>query len=481
MNHDQNDNGGERMMLRCDVLVVGAATTGVYLGYILAKKGHNVIIIDKEARDKVGTRLEIIHFNPRVMRELGIPITSDPPELLFPWKGILVSRLPLFLQRMYKILEADGAKLEFGCEFKELVMEGGRIAGAKVLKQGAEVEIKTRLVIDASGTACVVRSRLPDDYGVDTWRFDSTNQFYVILHYIKWSNPGEPHPEWGDVRAYYYQFFDPGYTRDEAIMGIAGPESFEKAALLMKEIIDRFKYPPFELKKKEFGYFAYSRPPYSLVGDGFLCVGDAASTVNYVASRAIPETWRICKIAGKVVDAALKSEAYLSRDILWAVNARHFRNEGAELAYMYMLSPAVHGLSEKEIDFLLDKLRPLIDPGSARARADGAVADPGKAKELQGLAADNGEGGGQEITLSPGLVAAATFKVLGALLARKVSFKSLVKFVKALSLAGKAKKLYQSYPGHPGGFDAWRGKAERLWAERKPSTRQFITTRATYP
>ena len=51
------------MPQKCDVLIVGAGTTGVYFGWSMAKKGNSVIIIDKDARDKVDNRLEIIHFH----------------------------------------------------------------------------------------------------------------------------------------------------------------------------------------------------------------------------------------------------------------------------------------------------------------------------------------------------------------------------------------------------------------------------------
>jgi len=260
------------MQSKCDILIIGAGTTGVYFGWLMAKKGHTVQIIEKDARDQVAQRLEIIHFHPRTMADLEIPPPIDPPELLFHYKSVLFSRLPLFLQRMYGIVGNDGVHIEFLCEFKELLFQNHRIIGARVLKENEEFEILARLVVDASGIACSVRSSLPEDYGMERWKFNSHNRFFVILHYLKWSNPTEPHPEWGDVSPYYYIFFDPGYTKDEAIMGIAGPESFEKAEQLINELLKRENYPPFEIKKKEYGYFAYSRVPYSLVGGGFfLC------------------------------------------------------------------------------------------------------------------------------------------------------------------------------------------------------------------
>ncbi len=445
------------MLEKCDVLIVGAATTGSYFGWLMAKKGHSVLIIDRDARDQIGQRLEVIHFHKKTMEDLGIPPPNEPPELMFPYKGVYVSRLPLFLKRMFNILESAGVQFEFSCRFKELLYENRRIIGVKVEKDQEKAEIYARLVVDASGVACAVRSTLPEDYGVETWTFDSTNRFFVILHYIKWLNPEQQHPEWGFVRPYHYVFFDPGYTENEAIMGIAGPESFETADIIIKELLERENYPPYKLKKKEYGYFVYSRVPYTLVGDGFFCVGDSASLTHPVLARGIAETWRLCKNAEDVFDAALKQDGYVTKELLWDVNMRHFRNDGAEHAYLYMISSAIHGLTEKELDYLLEKLRPIIEP-----------------PEGEGEEAD-------EVKISKGLIFKAVLKVLWGLLTRKVSFRGISRFIKVNGRANKIKKHYQKYPENPEDFEEWVQKANELWEKRERATREFKGITVKYP
>ena len=440
------------MLSKCDVLIVGAGTSGVYLGWLMAKKGHSVLIIDKDAREKVDERLEIIHFVPRVMEELGIPFPKEEPEYLFMHRDIAVSRLPLFLQRMYKIMESDGAKFEFLCVFQELIYENGRIIGAKVKKGEGEHEVKARLVVDASGIACAVRSTLPDDYGVDNWNYDSTRMFYVILYYIRWEKPDEPHPKVGDIIPSYFQFFDPGYGGDQCIMGIAVPNSFKKANKYMNEIIEKYNYPPFELIKKEYNYFPLSYPPYSLVGDGFFCIGDSASIINPLAARGIVETWQLIKNTEDLFDAVLKKDDYLTQEALWEVNVKHFRDEGAELAYVMMLASFVYYLPEEELNFLFEYLRPIIEP---------ELDDPDTTHP-------------EEFKLSIGMIIKVVFKVLGALLRRKVSLKSLRKTLKVNKQANIIKKHYKKFPENPKDFEEWVSKADELWSVRKlpapPST-----------
>ncbi len=447
------------MLKECDVLIIGAATTGIYIGWSMAKKGHSVLIIDKEELEQVGQRLEVIHLDKEAFNKFNMPPPTDAPELIGSWKGIWVSILPLFFQRMYKILESDGVQFEFSCRFKELIFENERIIGAMVEKEKNIHEISARLVIDASGIASAVRTTLPSDYGVDTWKYDSTNRFFVILHYIKWLKPDEPHPVSGNTWPFYFVFFDPGYMGEKlenAIMGIIGPESFKKTEAIMEEFLGTGIIPPFELEKKEFCSFPLTLPPYSLVGDGFFCAGDSAATMNPIAARGIPETWGLCNNAEDVIDAALKSGEYLSRDRLWQVNVKHFRGEGAELAYIYMLSAFLHVFKEKELNFLFQKVLPIIDPPEAETEAI-------------------------EIKLSAGKILKVIWKVLGGLFTGKVSIRRTSKVIKLSRYAGKLKKHYKRYPETPEGLEEWIKRTRDILEYRKVQPREFNTTTGLYP
>ncbi len=442
------------MLNKCDVLIVGAATTGMYFGWIMAKKGYSVLIIDKDARDRVGHRLEVIHLDQKAFNELSIPPPLAPPELINSWKGIWVSRLPMFLQRMYSTLESNGVKFEFSCSYKELIFENKRIIGAKLEKEGKKYDVLARLIVDASGVACAVRSSLPKDYGVETWMYDSKNRFFVVLHYIKWLS--EPHPQWGEVWPYYFVFLDPGYSQEEPIMGIIGPESFEQAEIIWNEFLEQEHIPPLKVNKREFNSFPLSRNPYSLVGDGFLCLGDAAAVINPLAARGIPETWNLSKNAAEIVDSILKSEEYLTRERLWEININHFRNQGAELSSAIMISSALYYLKEKELNLIMKKLRYIVDPPGASETS-------------------------AEIKLTAGKIAKIVGKVIGALFTGNVTFRSLSKLLSVSRKASKIKKHYRKYPKNIADFELWIQKAENLWNMRKIVPRQFKTTVGNYP
>lgn len=457
------------MIEQCDVLIVGAATSGTYLGWLLAQKGHSVLVIEKDPREKVAERLEIIHFHQKTMHDLNIPPPSAPPELIIARKDIYVARLPLFLQRMYPIIEKSGAHVEFSCSFKSLIYENNRIIGAQVEKAGKLYSVKARLVVDASGCASVVRISLPPTYGIETWQYDSTNRYFVILYYIKWLKPDEPHPDWDYVRPYYMLFIDPGYSHAEPIMGLAGPESYANTQKLFEETMAKEPMPPFEITKKEYGSFVVSRQLHSLVADGILCIGDAAAIMNTIGARGIAETWQFCYNAVPILHELLQKPDYLTREALWKITADYTRTIGAEMMFSYTISAAMTYLSEAELNFVIVDLRAIIDPGVTKPDLPPGTLPP------ENPHADN------EISLSFGRIMRALGKILWAILRGKIALSHFHKFIKMVLLGLKIKKHYKRFPTDPTQFSKWEIKANALWKLRKTEPRQFQTLIGHYP
>jgi len=79
----------EEMVESHDILIVGAGTAGTYFGWQMAKRGHSVVIVERDQRDKVR----------------------------YPFH---VMRLPLFLQRLFNLAEAAGVRFRFSTEFTEM-------------------------------------------------------------------------------------------------------------------------------------------------------------------------------------------------------------------------------------------------------------------------------------------------------------------------------------------------------------------------
>lgn len=461
----------------CDVLVVGAATSGVYLAWVLARRGHEVLVVDAEARERVGQRLEVIHFDEPTMNALGIPPPRGPPEKISTYHASAVSRLPLFLQRMYDQLERDGVRFAFNCRFREPVVDAaGRVVGARVVPGESDgeditdrerVEISTRLVVDASGVASAVRTALPAASGVERWAYGPWTQFYVILHYIEWTNRAAPHPPWGTLVPSHLLFLDPGYSdpAKDAILGVIAPESFTAAEVIFEDGVTAAGFPPFTVTKREFAHFPLTRPLHSIVTSGFLCLGDAAAMMNPFLARGIVETWRFSAAAGELLDAALRASPRgpLSREVLWPLNVRYARNHGAKLAFQYMALSFLYRMTRRELTYVFEQVQPVV---------------AGAGNETPGGKGSGSQGGNSS---GVGAIVRACVKIIAGILGSQIAGARVGQLLTTLVRAGQVWLHYRHFPRDPARHEVWVRRADELWRARQRGCRTFGTTRVCYP
>jgi len=465
------------MVEKCDILVVGAGTAGMYLSWLLAKKGYSVVTIENDKREKVGNRLDVIHFETDRIKNAGIPPfkVGEPDCIEIREHSIQVTtdfttevkiralqtivRLTPFLNRMYKVLEADGVKLVFSCKFLELIFDDGKIVGVLAEKNGERIEYYARLVVDASGTSAAIRTSLPQDYGIETFNLGPKSVMYVLLQYIKWLNPEEKHPIPDTGYQYYLLWFGPCHIENCAILGVGQPGSYENARKAREEFLGKAQLPPYEVIKEEQGFTPYRRPPYSLVGDGLLCIGDAAAITYPFSGHGVTATWNLCIIAADVVEITLKEEGYVSKDRLWDINVRYYRDQGAKFASLFMQLSGILNFSAKEWDYVL-KSGLLYKTGD-----EDEVPEPNKEYEED---------------MSLGEMLKFLFKLIGGMLKRQLSLKHVKKLLSANSLAGKIKKHYEIFPEDLNGFDQWVNKADQLWKQKRVAIKKLETISIEY-
>ena len=465
------------MVEKCDILVVGAGTAGMYLSWLLSKKGYSVVTIEKDEREKVGKRLDVIHFETDRIKNAGIPpfkvgdpdcieirehstqVTTDfTTEVKIKALQTIVCLTP-FLNRMYKVLEADGVKLVFSCKFLELVFDDGKIVGVLVEKNGEQIEYHARLVVDASGTGASIRTSLPQDYGIETFKLGPSSVMYVLLQYIKWLNPEEKHPIPDTGYQYYLLWFGPCQIENGAILGIGQPGSYENARKAREEFLVKAHLPPYEIVKEEQGFTPYRRPPYTLVGDGLFCIGDAAAITYPFSGHGVTATWNLCMIAAETIESTLKEEGYISKDRLWDINVKYFRDQGAKFASLLMQLSGILNFSAKEWDYVL-KSGLLYKTGD-----EDEIPEPNKEYEED---------------MSLGEMLKFLFKLIGGMLKRQLSLKHVKKLLSANSLAGKIKKHYETFPEDPNEFDQWVKKADQLWKQKRVAIKKLETFSIEY-
>ena len=130
-----------------DVVIVGACTAGTYFAGLLAKRGLKVLVIDRDAEERLAKRLDIIHFTRDSYAEFGVEPSGEGDEefvrnfhvcygksalnnhLKTNYINVDVLHLPLFIKRLRGIATNAGAQFRFKTAFRELRYENGRIAG----------------------------------------------------------------------------------------------------------------------------------------------------------------------------------------------------------------------------------------------------------------------------------------------------------------------------------------------------------------
>ncbi|MFX0011278.1 MAG: NAD(P)/FAD-dependent oxidoreductase [Candidatus Hermodarchaeota archaeon] len=453
-----------------DIIVVGAGTAGTYISWLLAKKGNSVLLVEKDERKQVGKRLDVIHFETDRIQKAGIPpfkvgepdcieirdtsIVATPDfTTTFEIRALqTIVRLTPFLSRMYEVLEKDGITLEFSTTFKSVIYDEGKIIGITTEKQGQIKDYLARIVIDASGKEAVIRTCLPKEYGVETFNLGPDDVMYVLLQYIKWDDPSNRISNDTGYN-WWLLWFGPSYDPDGAILGVGQPGSFHNAELAREDFLKIAEIPPYKVIKEELGMTPYRRPPYSLVGDGFLCIGDAGAITYPFSGHGVTATWMLCMIAAEIIGNELKNEGYLTREKLWDINVNYFRDQGAKFASLYMQLSGVLNFNKKEWNYFLKK--GLIYKTGDK---EGNIPEPNKEYEEE---------------MSIGELFGFLAKLIWGMMTRNLSFKHISRLIKVNGLAAKIKKHYESYPTSIEKFDVWVNKAEELWKKKEIAIKEL--------
>ncbi|MDR2078907.1 MAG: FAD-dependent monooxygenase [Treponema sp.] len=431
-----------------DVLVVGGCTAGLYFGGLMAAQGYKVLVCDKDTEDKIGSRYTVIHVGRQYFDSFGIPepkpgdsdyVTSFNTSILlsarncFPKTRTVPTLVVLrhgLMRRIGNWAKDKGAELLFGAEFKEPIFdEKRRLAGAVLSCGSEELQIGARLVADASGFPAVVRTSLPENYGIETFKVGPESLSFLILHYVKLKNPEKDRVNsvttWCPYHIWLAPSNDPGPRG--TLIGVGTGQSYENAERSLKEFLAKGFLPEYDLDFIEKSNNCRHRSLLNFTADGFVALGDAACVINPKNGEAVPVGWRHGSIAADTAGRAMKDGAYPLKEKLWALNPRFMKDQGAVYAMEFASRTAASCHSPEEIDYMF---------------------------EHSILYRDEKEAAGN-----------LTLKLFKAQLSGGLSRESVRNIKTALSLGKKIYKHYMAYPESPESFGAWVEKAHNLWEE----------------
>jgi flavin-dependent dehydrogenase len=445
-----------------DVIIIGAGPVGVYFAISLAKKYNSVLIIERDSRENVGSKMDQFHLESMVFEKYAIPppiegtdefITSFEYTSYYGPHGkyqqvmkypVTAMRFQFFIQRLIRIGEENKVKFEFSTNFKEPIIQDHHLVGAKVIQQNTLKEFYGKLIVDATGSSAVVRTSLPDDFGVENFKIADDEKMYVIQRVIQWKNPEDDHPGTGKYEEsiswiYYKTWLAPHFIPNANIFGGGQPGGYENQEKATAIFLQDVPFPPFEVLEVHKATTAYRRSPYSLVGNGFLCIGDSACMSKSFSGEAIESSWNASLIATEVINNLLKQGIELTQENLWQINVQYFRNRGAKLASLLAQIPGAANTTEKDVNYMFK--HNFIFSG----------------RDFTSMWEN------LELKISFGRMLKIIALFLWGLITNQFSKKALSTMLKYMKISGKIRKHYEQFPEYINEFENWVDYAEDLW------------------
>ena len=437
---------------QADVLVVGAGTSGSYLAWRLAQAGCRALVLEKRALADLGQHIDIFHMDAVRFAEFGIPLPEgDEVEHLadtgLMWSPDLqvsheirypfyVMHKPLFHRRLHQQVRDSGGEIVERARVTGVIVEGGRLAGVQGELDGEPFEARAPLVADASGIKAEVRTRLPAELGVENDPIRDSDRLFVCLEYRE-NTGGGRYPTGSNFYPFHKAFWNLG-PGEQVILGIGQPGSYDYAWQKHREWREEYFGDPGRVARRCQGTTPFRRSPFSLVGDGFLAVGDAAFQNKPFNGEGVTSGFGACQIAAEVIVAALK-KGDTTRAALWPYNMRWFCGTGAKFAAGLAQLPATAELSRKDVDWLF---------------RHGIIFT---SRDFEALNLSF------EMPIDTKATIAMGLKMVGGVLGGGFSSASLRRLLAVSGLAGKVKQHYQSYPAEPAAFPEWERTARALW------------------
>jgi len=451
-------------MDKYDVIVAGAGPAGGIAAYFAAKHGLKVLLIEEKPKEKVGHKTCGDAVGHHHFERIGYPPPTKPPELERVVKGIdvyspdretvfrvaspelqgyIIDR-PSFGQRRLKMALNAGAEFLDKTRVIEPIFDNGYVIGVKAKTASGIKEFYAKVTIDATGMIATLRKYVPDSWGIEKNILPEDS--IIAYREIRDIEKHVDEPEYQRIYlsqelapgGYTWVFFkrdlEDGRIRVNVGLGISMSLKMNPKQVFYDKII---KWDLFENSKLVHGAGApvtVRRPIDTLVGNGFMVVGDAASAANPVHGGGIGSSMLSGKLAAETIVEALEI-GDVSQKGLWQYNIKYNEQYGAKQASLDVFRIFLQTLKDTDLNYgMRAKLITEQDLLKANLGEDLRLNITEKAKRLlRGW--------------------------------RKLNLLNDLRYV--AEKMKEAKKLYLNYPSSPADFNKWKKDKDRLFKEVK--------------
>ncbi|MFB6490987.1 MAG: digeranylgeranylglycerophospholipid reductase [Thermoproteus sp. AZ2] len=359
-----------------DVVVVGAGTAGAYTAYNLAKLGFKTALLESKYGEMVGVKTCGDALGKHHVDRMARYLTPNPNIFVNDIKGVELFSPDLRTKYVIKgegymldrfnwgkwlVREAVNAGAAFyeGTTATAPIIEGGSVVGVRAndARQGTAKEFRAKVVVDASGSVGVVRTKLPDTWPIsERLHPEDVSHAYREVFYIDGSVEAPNY-----IKIYLDQQISPGgywwaFPYSEGFLnvglGVWGILKINPRANYVKYLEPRYK-----IRNKVHmggGFIPTRRPLKSLVGNGILAVGDAAAAVNPLHGGGIGQALLTGELASKAIKRAFEIGKF-DVETLWQYNLDYMREWGYRQAQLDVVRLMLQTLDNDDLNFGLSR------------------------------------------------------------------------------------------------------------------------------
>ena len=444
------------MSVRYDAVIVGGGVAGLFAAYKLAKGGLRTLIVEAKSEDKVGEKVCGDAIGEHHFKAVGL----EPPRLgvdalgiiegvrvfspskrhsVTAWgRGYALDR-KAFGRRLLKMALDAGAELMAQHSALKPVVEGSWVRGVVVSGPSGIGELRARVVVDATGAAAALRTKLPSEWWVS---YKAPPEDFNAAYRVVAEVEVEQDPRFADIYldavvapGGYWWWFPKGRSTVNVGLGVKmGAGAPSPRDMFEKHVLPRLREAGARVLHAGGGVVPTRRPAPCPVWNGFLAVGDAAYTANPLHGGGIgPALVSAHHAAASVLAALEEGEPTMER--LWPYTVAYLKAYGIKQAALDVARIYLQALSNDDIELIV---------------SSGVVSD----EELSAI--------GYKGELLPSVLskAAAAIRML-----RRPTL--LSELVRLKGLMEESIEIYESYPQAPEGFSEWYERSERFYARLK--------------
>jgi len=361
--------------LNYDILIIGGGFGGATTAWHLANKGLKILLIDSKPWNRIGDKpcgdaVSKEHFD-----NLGMPypegeqleqkiegIKIYSPDNETSWKvegeGFEINA-PAYTQRLLKEAQNRGVEVLDLTTAMKPIFEDGYVKGAVLFdrRSNQQLEVRTKLVIEATGYSMSFRSKLPKELPITEeldekdsdiayrevgfTKDDIEDAGYLKIFINQKASPGG-----------YWWYFPKGKNKVNVGLGIQGGMGYPSIYTFYQKFLNDYA-PDLEKEKlivKGGALVPTRRPLPTLAWNGIIVVGDSAYTANPVHGGGKGSAMISGFCAAKSALNAFETGDF-SANSLWGTNLCYIERYGAKQASLELFRRFLQKLSDDEINY----------------------------------------------------------------------------------------------------------------------------------